>query len=75
MLTTLVLFGLLVLGIGERVFDPGLLHDVCAHVSVTSQLEDFARGVIDLRRLVFDASLTLSCLFFTRRVVDSWRWG
>jgi len=75
MLTTLVLFGLLILGVGERVFDPGFLHDVCAHVSVTSQLEDFSRGVIDVRRLVFDGSLALSCLFFTRRVVDSWRWG
>jgi ABC-2 type transport system permease protein len=75
MLTMLVLFGLLILGIGERVFDPGFLHDLCAHVSVVSQLEDFSRGVIDLRRVVFDASVLLLCLFFTRRVVDSWRWG
>jgi ABC-2 type transport system permease protein len=75
MLTTLVLFGQLILGVGERVFDPGLLYDVCAHVSVISQLEDFSRGVIDLRRLVFDASVAVTCLFFTRRVVDSWRWG
>jgi ABC-2 type transport system permease protein len=75
MLTTLVLFGQVILGIGERVFDPGLLQEVCAHVSVLAQLEDFSRGVIDLRRLVFDASLALACLFFTSRVVDSWRWG
>jgi ABC-2 type transport system permease protein len=75
MLTTLVLFGQLILGIGERVFDPGLLHDVCAHVSVIAQLEDFSRGVVDLRRLVFDGSVALLALFFTRRVVDSWRWG
>jgi ABC-2 type transport system permease protein len=40
-----------------------------------SQIEDFARGVIDLRRLVFDSSLVSLCLFLTRRVVDSWRWG
>lgn len=75
MLTTLALFGLFILGIGERVFEPGLLHDICAHVSLVSQLEDFSRGVIDLRRLVFDASVALLCLFLTRRVVDSWRWG
>ncbi|MEY4546295.1 MAG: hypothetical protein RL685_2490 [Pseudomonadota bacterium] len=75
MLTTLLLFGQVVLGIGERVFDPGLLQEVCAHVSVIAQLEDFSRGVIDLRRLVFDASVALACLFFARRVVDSWRWG
>jgi ABC-2 type transport system permease protein len=75
MLTTLVLFGLFILGVGERVFDPGPLQALCAHVSVLSQLEDFARGVIDLRRLVFDSSLVSLCLFLTRRVVDSWRWG
>ena len=75
MLTALVLFGLLILGVGERVFDPGPLQQLCAHVSVISQLEDFSRGVIDLRRLVFDASLALGCLVFPRRAVDSWRWG
>jgi ABC-2 type transport system permease protein len=75
MLTTLVLFGLFILGVGERVFDPGALQALCAHVSVLSQLEDFARGVIDLRRLVFDSSVVSLCLFLARRVVDSWRWG
>jgi ABC-2 type transport system permease protein len=75
MLTTLMLFGSFILGIGERVFDPGPLQAVCAHVSVLSQIEDFSRGIIDLRRLVFDSSLVSLCLFLTRRVVDSWRWG
>jgi gliding motility-associated transport system permease protein len=75
MLTTLMLFGLFIFGVGERVFDPGLLHDVCAHVSVLSQLEDFSRGIVDFRRLVFDSSVASLCLFLTRRVVDSWRWG
>ncbi len=74
MLTTLVLFGLFMLGVGERVFDPGALQALCAHVSILSQLEDFARGVIDVRRLVFDSSVVTLCLFMTRRVVDSWRW-
>lgn len=75
MLTVLFLFGLFILGVGERVFDPGLLADICGHVSVLSQLEDFSRGVIDLRRLVFDSSVASLCLFLTYRVVDSWRWG
>lgn len=75
MLTTLGLFGLFILGVGERIFDPGLLHDVCAHISVLSQLEDFSRGIVDVRRLVFDGSLAGLSLFLTQRVVDSWRWG
>jgi ABC-2 type transport system permease protein len=70
-----VQFGLFILGVGVRVFAPGPLQAICAHVSVLSQLEVFSRGVIDTRRLVFDSSLVTLCLFLTRRVVDSWRWG
>jgi ABC-2 type transport system permease protein len=68
-------FGLFVLGVGEYVFEPGLLRDVCAHVSMASQMEEMSRGIIDLRRLVFDGSVTVTSLFVTARVVDSWRWG
>lgn len=75
MLTVLVLFGSFILGIGERVFDPGLLHDLCAHLSVLSHIDDFSRGLIDSRRLVYDGSVAALCLFLTRRIIDSWRWG
>jgi len=75
MLTVLALFGLFILGVGERVSDPGPLASLCGHVSVLSQLDDFSRGVIDLRRLVFDSSIASLSLFLTQRVVDSWRWG
>jgi ABC-2 type transport system permease protein len=74
LLCTLVLFGLFILGIGERVFDPGLLLDLCRHISILSQLEDFAHGIIDLRRVVYDLSLAGFALVLTARVVDSWRW-
>jgi ABC-2 type transport system permease protein len=73
LLCTLLLFGSFILGIGERVFDPGPLLDVCRHVSALSQLEDFAHGIIDLRRLCYDLSVTFFALFLTARVVDSWR--
>jgi ABC-2 type transport system permease protein len=75
LLTMLVQFGLFILGIGEYIFEPGLLHDISTHVSVLSQMDELARGVVDLRRLVFDGSLTALPLFVTVRVVDSWRWG
>jgi ABC-2 type transport system permease protein len=75
MLTALVIFGLLILGIGERILEPGPLRDVCAHVSVLSQVDELSKGIVDLRRLVFDATLVAFPLFVTSRVVDSWRWG
>jgi ABC-2 type transport system permease protein len=68
-------FGLFVLGVGEYVFEPGLVHDVCAHLSIGSQMEEMSRGIVDLRRIVFDGSIAITSLFVTSRVVDSWRWG
>lgn len=75
MLTTSVLFGLFIVGVGEQVFDPGPLQQLCHHVSMLSQIDDFSRGIVDARRLVFDGSTALLSLFLTCRVVDSWRWG
>ncbi len=68
-------FGLFVLGVGEYVFEPGLMRDISAHVSMSSQMDEMSRGIIDLRRLIFDASVAVASLFVTTRVVDSWRWG
>lgn len=75
MLTVLVIFGLLILGIGERIFEPGPLRELCAHVSVLSQMDEFSKGVVDLRRLVFDGTVVILPLFVAVRVVDAWRWG
>ncbi len=75
LLTIGVQFGLFVLGIGEYIFDAGPLRELSAHVSMATQIEEFSRGLIDLRRVVFDLSLLVTSLFVTVRVVDSWRWG
>ena len=52
-----------------------MAREICAHVSVFSQMEEFSKGIVDLRRLVFYLTLMLLPLFVTARVVDSWRWG
>jgi ABC-2 type transport system permease protein len=74
-LSAMSIIFLFMLGIGEFVTDSGPLHDVCAYVSVWSQMNDFSQGIIDLRRLVLDATLTAVPLFVTVRAVESWRWG
>ncbi len=74
--TGLVILALFILGVGEFITREGTaIHDVCAHVSVWAQMNDFASGIIDSRRLVFDASLIFLPLFITTRAVDAWRWG
>jgi ABC-2 type transport system permease protein len=74
-LTVMVQFGLFILGIGEYIFEPGTLRELSSHVSVLTQMDEMSRGVVDLRRLVFDGTLSVLPLFVTVRVVDSWRWG
>ncbi len=75
MVSARALLFLFVMGIGEFVADPGPVHEVCAYVSVWSQMNDFSQGIIDLRRLTFDATLVAVPLFITVRAVDSWAWG
>ena len=38
------------------------------------QMDDFARGVVDTRAVIFYVSLTFLFLFLTLRVVESRRW-
>ena len=66
---------LFMLGIGEFIFVDGPAHEFCHHVSVWAQMNDFSKGVIDSRRLVFDLTVIVLPLFVTVRAVDAWRWG
>ena len=72
---TLVLVALFIVGIGELVLPDGQAREICGYVSAWAQMEDFSKGIVDLRRLVYDATLIVLPLFVTVRVVDSWRWG
>jgi ABC-2 type transport system permease protein len=74
-LSAMAVIFLFMVGIGEFVADSGPMHDVCAYVSVWSQMNDFSQGIIDLRRLTLDATLVAVPLFITTRAVESWRWG
>lgn len=73
-LTALVMLALFIVGIGEFVATPGTpLYAVCHHVSMWSQMANFSSGIVDSRAVVFDLSITVTCLFVTVRIVDSWR--
>jgi ABC-2 type transport system permease protein len=45
-----------------------------SYFGLFDQMNDFARGVVDTRTLIFYVSLTLFFLFLTLRVVESRRW-
>jgi ABC-2 type transport system permease protein len=64
---------LFLLGIGEFILGEGAARDLCGHVSVWAQMNDFSRGIVDSRRLVFNATVVVLPLFITVRLVDAWR--
>ena len=45
-----------------------------SYFSLFDQMDDFARGVVDTRSVIFYASLTFFFLFLTLRAVESRRW-
>ena len=52
----------------------GALAPLLESLSISARLEDFMRGVIDTRSLVFFFTFIGTGLFFTGRVLDSARW-
>lgn len=74
-LATMLNLALFIIGVGEMLTNEGLFHELAGHVSVWAQMDDFSKGIVDLRRLVYDATVTALPLFATTRIVDAWRWG
>jgi ABC-2 type transport system permease protein len=70
-----VVLALILIGVGENVFEGGNIHAICSHLAVQSQLAEMAQGIVSLRRLVFDITLVALPLSLAVRVVDSWRWS
>jgi gliding motility-associated transport system permease protein len=52
----------------------GLRAQIFTHLGLIEHMQDFARGVIDTRPVVFYLSLTIFFLFLTLKVVESRRW-
>ena len=77
LLTSLVVIALFMVGIfGEYIARDGtLVHAIAVHVSVWAQMNDFASGVIDSRRIVFCTTLVVVPLFAAVRALESSRWG
>ena len=47
---------------------------VLSFFAMFDQMDDFSRGVVDTRAVIFYVSLTFFFLFLTLRVVESRRW-
>ncbi|HRI70043.1 MAG TPA: hypothetical protein PK156_37695, partial [Polyangium sp.] len=67
--------GLFFFGFAEFIIPDGTMQEVATQISVWTQMNDASRGLLDSRRLVYDATLIALPLFITTRAVDAWRWG
>jgi ABC-2 type transport system permease protein len=53
---------------------PDWVRAVVSQVAIEEQMQDFSRGTIDTRHIVFYVTMTVMFLFLTLRVVESRRW-
>ena len=65
---------LLVLNWVDYLFQGGPVGKLIKSVSAFEQMEDFARGIVDLKPIVLYLSATVWTLFVTTRVVESRKW-
>jgi ABC-2 type transport system permease protein len=68
---SLFLLSFLRFSVGQR---SGFAAQVATYTSMFDHMEDFVRGVVDTRHIVFYLTLTGICLFLTLKVVESRRW-
>jgi ABC-2 type transport system permease protein len=68
--------GLFLLSLGSLMASPpaGWPSKLFSYISMAEHLEDFARGVVDTRCLVYYATLTAFFLFLTLKAVETRRW-
>jgi ABC-2 type transport system permease protein len=59
---------------GHLTVTAGWQSEALAHLAIFDHMNDFARGLVDTRHIVFYVSLTGLFLFLTLRVVESRRW-
>lgn len=68
---SIFLLSFLRFSIGRR---KGVAAEVATYTSMFDHMEDFVRGVVDTRHVVFYLTLTGLCLFLTVKVIESRRW-
>ena len=55
-------------------FDSGPLSQVVNYISIVTHFENFSKGVLDSKDVVFYLSMIFFSLFITSRAMESLRW-
>jgi ABC-2 type transport system permease protein len=67
-------FALFIVGLLEFLFNSPTLRQVISYVNLIQHMEDFAKGIVDTRRLVYYISSTVFFLFLTSRALAANKW-
>jgi gliding motility-associated transport system permease protein len=74
----IVAFALLVVlfsfGLLENLFDNEVAKKVFGYLNLWDHMDEFARGIVDSRHLVYYVSATLFFLFLTSRALEDRKW-
>jgi ABC-2 type transport system permease protein len=52
-----------IVGLGEYIFSGTMLKEVFSYINLWSHMEDFAKGIVDTRRLIYYFSVMTLCIF------------
>ncbi|NJL29405.1 MAG: ABC transporter permease subunit [Thermoanaerobaculia bacterium] len=72
--TFAMLLGLFVVAFVEGLATDQMVKDVLGYLNLLQHMEDFAKGIVDTRRLVFYVSTSTLFLFLTSRVLQAKKW-
>jgi ABC-2 type transport system permease protein len=74
MISFVALLLLWLMGFADRIVDQGWQRELVEHMQLFRLMEDFAKGIVDSRRIVYPLSITVFALYATTRVLESRRW-
>jgi ABC-2 type transport system permease protein len=72
--TFALVFTLAMLGLLENIFNSDFSHQTFGYMSLFNHMEDFSKGIVDTRRLVYYLSGVVFFLFLTSRALEERKW-
>ena len=74
LLTFAVLVFMIIAGFVESLFTDGSYQAVVGYLNLMQHMDDFGKGILDTRRLVYYLSATVLMLFLAARALESRKW-
>ncbi len=72
--TFAILMFMIVVGFLENLITDESVKDLIAHLNLLQHMDEFGKGIVDTRRLVYYISASALLLFFSARALESRKW-